>query len=293
MKLNIVKHRKIWYSISGLSITLSLLALLVWGLNFGIDFTGGSLLEVDFAAPPTISEVRAVLASADYSSASVQSSGDTGLLIRTGSLDETRHLQLFDLLNEHFGEATELRFDSIGPVIGQELRRTALIGAVITLLLIGTYIALAFRKVTGSIASWKYGFLTIFAAFHDMIIAIGAFAILGHYFGWEVGATFVAASLTILGYSINDTVVVFDRTRENLKNYIGDTLAETVDLSINQTFRRSLYTSLTTLLALAAIFIWGGDTTRPFALALIIGIGVGTYSSIFIASPLLVDWERK
>ena len=199
---------------------------------------------------------------------------------------------MVETLSTKFGQAEELRFDSIGPVIGKELQTGALYAVALTLLLIGLYIAWAFRKVSEPVASWKYGFLTIFAAFHDVIITIGVFSVLGHFMGWEVGTTFVAAILTILGYSINDTVVVFDRTRENLKLRIGETFGDTVETSIRQTFTRSVFTSLTTLLALVAIFVFGGETTRSFAFALIVGITVGSYSSIFLASTLLVTWEE-
>ncbi|MBU0646626.1 protein translocase subunit SecF [Patescibacteria group bacterium] len=292
MNLRIVENRKYWFALSSVLVVSSLVFLVFWGLKFGIDFTGGSLLEVNFNQAPVISEVRSVLGD-QYGHVTVQETGESSILLRLETLDQSAHQAVLSLLAEKFGELEELRFDSIGPVIGQELRRTALIGVIITLLLIGLYIAAAFRKVSGDVPSWKYGVLIIATAFHDVIIAVGAFAVLGHFYNWEVGSAFVAAALTILGYSINDTVVVFDRTRENLKDYVGNNLAETVGISINQTFRRSLNTSVTTLLALAAILIWGGDTTKAFALALMIGIAVGTYSSIFVASPLLVTWEGR
>ncbi len=264
-----------------------------WGLKFGIDFTGGSLLELQAADVIDVDQVRGDMEGLGYTSLAIQSSDDNVLIIRTKDLSEEDHQELLGALSGVMGEVDELRFDSIGPVIGDELRRTATIGVIVTLLLIGLYVAWAFRKVTEPIASWKYGALTILAAFHDVIITVGAFALLGHFYGWEIGTSFVAAALTILGYSINDTVVVFDRTRENLLKRAADTFEETVELSIKQTFMRSLNTSVTTLLALAAIFLFGGDSTRPFALALIIGIGVGTYSSLFLASPLLVQWELR
>jgi preprotein translocase subunit SecF len=230
---------------------------------------------------------------AGYDNLSIQSSDDNGLIIRTTDLTEVEHQALLTSLGEQLGEVEEHRFDSIGPVIGNELRRTATTGVILTLILIGLYIAWAFRKVSEPVASWKYGILTIVAAFHDVVIVLGSFAVIGHFYGWEIGTAFVAAILTILGYSINDTVVVFDRTRENLSKRVGDTFDETVDLSLKQTFMRSFNTSITTLLALLAIFLLGGDSTRPFALALIIGIAIGTYSSLFLASPLLVEWNKR
>jgi len=271
----------------------SILAVAFIGLRFGIDFTGGSLLEVEVQQPVQAEEVRVSMADVGYTNLSIQASGEQGLIIRTEDLTEEEHQTLLTALEGQIGEVEELRFDSIGPVVGEELRRTATTGIVVTLLLIGLYIAWAFRKVTEPVASWKYGFLTIFAAFHDVVITVGAFSVLGYVYGWEIGTAFVAAILTILGYSINDTVVVFDRTRENLLKRVGDTFEETVEVSIEQTITRSINTSLTTILALLAIFLFGGDSTRPFACALMIGIGVGTYSSIFLASPLLVAWELR
>lgn len=292
MNLKIVENRKYWFSLSVGLVLASIVFMTFWGLKFGIDFTGGSLLEVSFNQAPVVSEVRDIMGD-QFGHITVQETGESSVLLRLETLDETKHQAVLDLLSANFGELEELRFDSIGPVIGQELRRTAIIGVILTLLLIGLYVAAAFRKVSGDVPSWKYGVLTIITAFHDVIIAVGAFAVLGHFYNWEVGSAFVAATLTILGYSINDTVVVFDRTRENLKDYVGNNLEETVKISINQTFRRSLNTSVTTLLALAAILVWGGDTTKPFALALIIGIAIGTYSSLCLASPLLVAWETR
>jgi preprotein translocase subunit SecF len=292
MKFQIVHNRKIWFALSGILVAASIVSLLTLGLRFGIDFTGGSLLEVETTSENISSEtVRMEIEELGFQGVSVQLSGEDGFIIRTKDLTEVEHQTILTALNESYEEVEEMRFDSIGPVIGNELRRTALIGVLVTLLLIGLYVAWAFRKVSEPISSWKYGALTIAAAFHDVLITIGAFSLLGYFFEWEVGTAFVAAGLTILGYSINDTVVVFDRTRENLIRRTGSTFEETVETSIKQAWTRSLNTSITTLFALLAIFLFGGDSTKPFAMALIIGIIVGTYSSIFLASPALVSWE--
>lgn len=293
MALNIISRRRIWFALSGALVLLSVVAVLTLGLRFGIDFTGGSLLEIQMAETVQAQNARALMQEAGYGNLAIQSSDERGLLIRTQDLSEEEHQQLLTSLETQLGDLEELRFDSIGPVVGDELRFTATIGVLVTLLLIGLYIAWAFRKVSEPVASWKYGLFTILAAFHDVIITVGAFSLLGFFYGWEITTAFVAAVLTILGYSINDTVVVFDRTRENLIKRVGDGFEDTVEKSIEQTITRSINTSLTTILALLAIFLFGGDSTRPFALALIIGIGVGTYSSIFLASPLLVAWERR
>ncbi len=288
-----VDLRKYWFLLSGVLIVASIVALFVFGLKFGVDFTGGSLMELEFTqGAPSTTDVRDALTS--LSSVSVQSADENQkLIIRSEVQDEATHQATLTTLTQVFGDFTELRFDSIGPTVGNELRRSSLIGVGLTLLLIGLYISWAFRKVSDPIASWKYGLITVLCAAHDVIIPLGAFAVLGHFYHWEVGSGFVAAILTILGYSISDTVVVFDRTRENLAHHTGELFPQVVEKSIRQTFVRSVNTSMTTLLALTAIFFFGGESTRPFALALMIGILVGTYSSIFFASPALVEWEER
>lgn len=293
MIISIVPHRRFWFIFSGVLIVLSMVAICVFGLKFGIDFTGGSLLEIQITQLTDTGSVRNTLGDLGFSAASVQQSGETGYIIRTQTLTEDDHQKILIGLKEIFGSVVELRFDSIGPIIGKELKKTATIGVIMTLILIGLYVALAYRKVSHPISAWKYGALTVFTAFHDVIVTVGAFAVLGEVYGWEIGSAFVAAILTILGYSINDTVVVFDRTRENLLKGTGESFDMIVEKSIHQTFMRSMSTTLTTLFALLAVFILGGDTTRPFALALMIGIAVGAYSSIFVASPALVSWEMR
>ena len=294
MTFPFVKHRRIWFALSGILILASILSVALFGLKLGIDFVGGSLLEVRFAeAIPANNEIIRLLTDAGFEGLTVQPSEDRSVLIRSSSMDEEGHQRALATLRAAFGENTEeQRFDSIGPIIGSELRRSSLTGVAVVLVLIGLYIAWAFRKVAEPVASWKYGLLTVLTGFHDVIIPIGVFAVLGQYWGWEVGSAFIAAILTIIGYSISDTVVVFDRTRENLQHHTGESFEAVVEKSVQQTFWRSMNTSLTTLLVLAAILLFGGETTRPFALALMLGIGIGTYSSICIASPALVEWEQ-
>ena len=292
MTLSIVRHRKIWYTFGGALVVASLISTIVFGLNFGIDFTGGSLLEVKFSKPPAVEDLRQRLVQIGYDHTTVQPSGDTEFLLRFRDLNETEHQQILQTLRDGYGDTQELRFDSIGPSVGKDLRQKTSLGVVITLVLIGVYVAIAFRKVSDPVPSWKYSFLTVLVAFHDVIVPIGVFACLGKFFGWQIDTSFVAAVLTILGYSINDTIVVFDRTRENLLRSEEKPFEQVVEESIHQTLTRSFNTGLASLLTLLAISIWGGDTTRPFAVALILGIVVGTYSSIFLASPLLVTWEK-
>ncbi len=290
--MKIVANRKIWFSISGAMVVLSLVLLASLGLKLNIDFTGGSLLEVEYVGErATIEDIRATVEGAGFENGSVQPSDEHGLIVRQPTLSEAQHQELLTALGT-LGELDEMRFDSIGPVIGQELQRKSFLALGLIFLAIILYVAWAFRKVNRFIKSWKYGVLTIVAAIHDIIIPLGVFAVLGHYTGATVGTAFVAALLTILGYSVNDSIVVFDRVRENLIEDGDGNFEKTVDDSINQTIARSINTTITTLLALVAIYLFGGETTKEFVLVLIIGIGVGAYSSVFLASPLLVTWQK-
>ena len=211
------------------------------------------------------------------------------MLIRMKDISEETHQTVLQKLSED-NEIEERRFESIGPVIGQELKEKTKILIVIALFSIVLYIAFAFRRLQRPLKSWQYGLASLLALFHDVLIPIGVFSILGKFYGVQITIPVIAALLTVLGYSINNTVVVFDRIRENLIRTVGGNFTETVNKSLNQTLTRCLNTSLTTLLVLLAIFFFGGVTLKYFALVLIIGITAGTYSSIFLASPLLASW---
>ncbi|MBI5071452.1 protein translocase subunit SecF [Candidatus Falkowbacteria bacterium] len=292
--VNIIGHRKLWLIIAGSLVVASIVAVSLWGLKFGIDFTGGSLLELSFENRPATSDLASDLANFGAENVSIQPVGDQGMLLRFKSVDEAKHQEILKHLEEKFGKVQEQRFESVGPTIGKELRTKAIYSVAIVLICIIIYIAWAFRKVSKPVASWKYGVIAVLALLHDVGIPIGLFAVLGHFAGVEANSAFVAAILTILGYSVNDTIVVFDRTRENLIHAGGDyeNFDKIVNESVNQTFARSINTTFTTLLALVAVFFWGGESVKYFALALIVGIGLGAYSSIFIASPALVVWEE-
>lgn len=314
-----MQKRSIWLGISGAMVALSLLALLVWGLKPGIDFTGGSLMETRFLFPrPDAKVIEQALSDLELGSLIVQPSADDKAIIRFQNTDEEKHQAALARL-EALGPASssaaavsietdnpdikietgdsgwknieELRYDAIGPSIGQELKRKTIFALFLALVAIIGFIALTFRKVSKPVASWKYGVAAVIALFHDVLITAGVFAVLGHFWGIEVNTPFVAALLTILGYSINDTIVVFDRIRENLPKSEYD-FEGTVNWSINQTIARSINTSLTVELALIAIILLGGATIQSFTIALAVGIGIGTYSSIFVASPVLVIWDR-
>ncbi len=294
----IIPKSKLWLSISGLLMALSVVFLIMWGLRLGIDFTGGSILEVSFKNHrPSVVETEASLKDVKLSSLSVSPVGEENLALRFQETSEETHLAVTKVLRElaktkgDENNFEELRFEAVGPSIGQELQRKAITTTIIVLLAISLYIAWAFRKVSRPVSSWKYGIATIVSLVHDVLIVLGFFAWLGHFYGIEVNTSFVAAVLTVLGFSVHDTIVVFDRLRENLPRS-NDSFAGTVNTSLNQTITRSINTSLTVLLVLAAIVILGGHSILYFALALLVGIFFGTYSSIFLASPLLVVWHE-
>ena len=281
----------------GLSVALvlsSIVLLFVYGLNLGVDFRGGSVIEVGFGdSRPTLDDTRGVLADIGLAEATVNYTGDDGVLIRTKELSEEEHQNILAVLENNFPGLEEKRFDSIGPVIGNELKNKSVTAIVLVLLAVIIYIALVFRKLSKTLSPWTMGLAAIMALLHDVVVPLGVFALLGHFFGVEISAVFVAAVLTILGYSVADTVVVFDRVRENIIRGSSGSFPQIVHKSVMQTLTRSLNTTFTTLLSLFAIYFFGGESIRYFALALIIGIFLGAYSSIFVASSLLVWWSRK
>ena len=289
--INIVGKRKIFYTFSLLLNAVGIFSIIFWGLHFGIDFKGGSLIEVEFLNQrPEVSLIKEKISSLGLGEPSIQPSGDKIMMLRLRDLDETAHQQILQSL-QSLGQLEEKRFDSVGPIIGEELKSRAYLAIFTVLVLIIFYIAFAFRKVSRPVQSWKYGVAAIIALIHDVFIPTGIFSILGHYMGIEIDLLFVTGLLTILGFSVHDTIVVFDRIRENLRKDVAKTFEETVNVSINQTMVRSINTSLTVFLALLAIFIFGGASIKYFALLLIIGVFFGTYSSIFVASSILVSWE--
>lgn len=289
----IVNHRKIFYGISGVLILASLLAISVWGLRPSIDFAGGSLLDVAFdGGSPSAEEVNRVVGELGLRGASVRPSDD-GFILRLPEIDQSQKETILAELS--FGGAytpTEKTFSNVGPILGKEAVAKSWISIVLVLLLIVLFIAFAFRKVSKPVSSWIYGLVAITALFHDVLIPTGIFAALGYFYGIEVDTLFVTALLVILGFSVHDTIVVFDRVRENLKKNQESKdekpFEEIVGVSINETLIRSLNTSLTTLLAIFILYIFGPESVKNFTLALLIGIFIGTYSSIFIGSPLLV-----
>jgi preprotein translocase subunit SecF len=272
----------------------------MWGLNQGIDFKGGSSIELQPNASSTSPAVSAIEAkdilTESFPESTVRAYGEKGFLISTKELSVVDQVSIKETIAANLPSYEVSRIDTIGPVLGAELKKKSISAIVMVLIAIVLFITFAFRQVSRPVASWKYGLAAIIALFHDVIIPIGFFSIMAHFVGgYEVDALFVTALLVVLGFSIHDTIVVFDRVREHLHVGAdkGKTFEEIVGISISETFTRSINTSLTTVLALIAVFVWGPETTRNFALVLIVGITAGTYSSIFVGSPLLVTMAGK
>ena len=294
----IIRHRKIFFVITGALIALSLIALAVYGLRLSIDFTGGTLVEVSYhgGRPPT-AELDVSLKKAGFTDYSLREAGKNDVMLRTGSISNAERGALttaFSVNGKY--PATVNQLSEIGPTIGAELRQKALISIGVVMLCILLFIAFAFRKVSLPVSSWIYGLVALVTLVHDVIVPVGFFALLGFVTGASVDTLFVTAILTVLGFSIHDTIVVLDRTRENLRlNHEKgrkEDFAETAGRSLSQTFTRSINTSLTVVITLLILFFLGPASTRDFALTLLVGIIAGTYSSIFLATPLLVTIEK-
>ncbi len=297
MLYEIIKKRNIAFIFSGILFVTSLISLFVFGLKPGLDFTGGSLLEVSFTggARPQTSEIRTNIEKTGFTPSKLQFSGDQSIIVKLPFISETEHQKILLGLRDQFQkdavQVREERLETIGPAFSEQLKTRSMYAILAVSIGIVLFIAYAFRKVSKSVPSWKYGVAAIVALLHDVVITMGIFSLLGRFAGIEVDISFVVALLTILGYSVNDTIVVFDRIREKVLIKGTKDFAQTVNLAVNETIGRSINTSMTVQLTLIALYFFGGETTRSFSLALIIGVLFGTYSSIFIASSLLVSWE--
>lgn len=287
MRVAIIGKSKLWLGISAVLILLSLGAIFTKGLNLGIDFTGGSLFEFKFEKAVTLEEINPVLDeiakevtqfSANSRIAQVDENGV--LIIRTQALNEEEKVKTLEIMKK-FGNYEIIKAEKVGATVGKELLTGALWSLLLGSILIIAYISMRFE--------FRFALGGIISLLHDIIIAIGVIALLGY----EINSSFIAAILTILGYSINDTIVVYDRIRENMKRHKGVSLRENIDTSVNEVMTRSLNTSFTTLLAVVAVLIFGGDTLKSFMVTLLIGIGIGTYSSVFVASPVVYLLEGK
>lgn len=289
--LQIIQKRIYAYWFSGIITLASIVLILLWGFNFGIDFNGGTLMEVQFSldAAPAVSVIGESLAPIELKSLTIQPTNERGVLLRYLASDETANERVLAALQALDPGLVQLRTDFIGASVSSQIKKNAILGIVLSILGIALYIAWAFRRVSGVVTSWEYGLGAVIALAHDIIIVLGLFVILGRYYGVEVGVPFIAALLTILGYSVNDTIVVYDRVRENLmRSQRKEDFEIIVNRSLNETLGRSINTSMTVIITLVAIVIFGGESIRYFGVALLAGVAFGTYSSIYIASALLV-----
>ncbi|MCX6812833.1 MAG: protein translocase subunit SecF [Candidatus Berkelbacteria bacterium] len=293
---NIVAKRKYFYLISSLAIIASIFAVIFWKLNFGVDFRGGSVVEI--SAPGLANQQDKILQAGGDSEISIDSlttSGSDKIIIRTGSLSTAKHDKFLANIKKDAGaNAAEDSYQNVGPVVSHDLTVKAIWAVIIASIAIIFYVAYAFRKVPKPASSWRFGVTAVVALIHDLIITTGFVAVVGHFYSFmQVDSLFITALLTIMGFSVHDTIVVFDRLRENLIRHPKNDLASLANDSILQTISRSINTSITTILVLTALFVLGGSSISHFVLTLIAGITFGTYSSIFIATMLLISWDRN
>ncbi len=309
----VIKNKKIFFSISAILVILSIFSIAYFGLNYGIDFKGGAITEISYPMTsldievPELEELKIELAKLELGNFTIQetttekSDSLKGIILRTRDLTESERQSVLSVLSQdNKYQITEERYNSIGPAIGEELKDKALWAILIVVIAIILFVAFAFRKVTevikseNKVSSWNYGFAAITALVHDILIPTGIYALLGSMFiDYQINTIFIMAILAILGFSVNDTIVVFDRVRENLKHSKNENFDKIVGKSLSQTIVRSINTSLTTLIVLLALYFFGGESTKQFALILSMGVVVGTYSSIFLASPLLTLFKKR
>jgi preprotein translocase subunit SecF len=300
----IATHRTLFFWITGLVLAVALGAILVLGLPMGIDFTGGSLMEVSYSnGRPALATIERAVATVPLGTVSVRSAGADAVSIRTRTMSPAEHAAVLAALGTTAStgsstspQATELSFTSVGPALGAQFASKAIWAIFAVVLAIILFIAFAFRKVSRPVPSWIYGLAVIVILLHDLIIPAGFFAIFAHFTGAEVDSLFVTALLALLGYSVNDTIIIFDRVREHLavneKTGHKESFEETVGKSISETMTRSINTSLTVVLALVVLVFLGAAVTRTFALVMLVGVIAGTYSSVLLAAPLLIPLSR-
>ena len=297
--MNIIGHKSIFLSISGILFLASIIAIAVFGFKPGIDFVGGTLWQLEFPSGDVSREQVEEFFKSNLKFTPVvvttSEAGGANFIVRTPEITEADHATHLARISKELKTVEELQFQTIGAAIGHELRNKAITAFILVLVGISLYIAFAFRKVSRPVSSWKYGIITLVTLFHDALIPAGMRALLGQFLNLEIDTNFIVAILVVMGFSVHDTIVVFDRIRENLR-VIGiskKTFAELVNESVNQTMARSINTSLTLVLVLIAMYIFGAVNLQYFILVILVGTVVGTYSSIFVASPILTMWQRR
>jgi preprotein translocase subunit SecF len=291
---HIIQKRKIYYTISGVFILAGVLAIIFFGLRFGIDFTGGSSMEITASSTTDASKLQSILSAQGLLEPEIRVLDSGSFRITVHELTQDEHASLLSALQTGDAEIKEISYSSTGPTIGKELKSKSLLATILVLLFIVIYISWTFRKASwGPVKPWVWGVAALIALSHDLVGVVGVFAILGEFTHVRIDTLFITALLTVLGFSVHDTIVVFDRIRERIKIHGGkESFEDTVNTSVVETMVRSLATSFTAVLVLVALLLFGGESVRYFVLALIVGIVSGTYSSIYIASPLLVSWYQ-
>ncbi len=290
--MDIIGRRKIWFSIWAVFFTLGVLGIVFGGLKPGLDFTGGSFLEV--SGINNVQKVKESLSNAQIEFNSIDKSSNDSIKIKTKILNEETHKKILDQIKKanEDKEIKEVRFETIGPTVSKEITKKAYLSIALASLMIILYVGWSFRKVSRPVASWKYGACAVLAILHDVLFVVGAFSVLGVLFHIEIDSLFVTALLTVISFSVHDTIVIFDRIRENLKKSSKENFSEIVNDSVLEMIARSINTSLVIIFVILALLLMGGETIKTFVLALLLGMITGTYSSIFIASPLLVVWKN-
>lgn len=298
MKLQFLGRKKTWWlSISAAIMIPGIVALIIWKLPLGIDFKGGALFELQFSQPQTQAVVQSTIEQYPEAKGTVVTQLQNGdYSVKILPITEDDHQKILGELQKSFGPVTEVQFQSVGPSVSKDLTTKAIQAIVIAAVLIILYLAYAFRAVSNPVSSWRFGVIAVVALLHDLLITVGVFAIVAHFLHYEVSSDFITALLTVMGFSVHDTIVVFDRIRENLIHNRSTNSVEfeaLADQSLAETLNRSLATSLTVIITLTALTLIGGESIRPFVVTLLIGITIGTYSSIFTATPLLTLWQNR
>ena len=298
--LTIVSNSRIWFTLSIVLVAAAIILLIVPGLKLGIDFTGGTLIDVTFEQEVNKEGLESSLVAfggeneIDLGQPYVLRTAEGGYIIRIKDITNDQHVALQQYWEANHGAFTETRFTTIGPTVGNSLKTRSVWAVLVAAVMMVLYIAFAFRNIPRKLSPWRFGVVAVIALIHDLLITIGAFALIGQFTSFEVNTLFVSALLIILGYSVNDTIVIFDRVRENVfEQNRGDTFDVVAERGLTQSIARSVNTSLSTLIPLCALFVFGAESIRWFVLTLIIGLAIGTYSSLFLATPLLVFWRQR
>ncbi len=293
--MNILSKKWFYLIFSAIIIIPGLVSLLLWGVHLSIDFTAGTLLEIQVVQsnhPVTSAEIKQTVEKQNIEVGSILSSENNTYLLRLKPITQTQNTALQRELAKNIGQVKELRFETVGPTIGKETTQKAVTAIIIASFMIIAFISFSFRQIPKPYSSLLFGVCAVGALIHDILVVLGIFSILGHFYKVEVDSLFITALLTIMGFSVHDTIVVFDRIRENLRKMAGEPFETIVNESIVQTLVRSLSTSFTVLFTLIALLLFGGESIRWFVFALLVGVVSGTYSSIFNAAPLLVIWQE-